>query len=314
MRQVLFLSGFEQRPQDFHRWRCYRFAARENWRMELKFRELVEASLADKKLRLAPRSWKTDKQRAAEIIFEFGELQPTDVTPARIEVFLAKVKTRASGPTSNRHRSLLSSIFAFGRRRGLVAANPLSSVPRFREHENRSRFLEADEEGALRTAVGPREPEVVLAMYTGIRRGEQYSLKWESVSLNAGILTVNGKTGQRTVPINPEARSAILCLHRASRGSSFVCPGTQRHWFEAAVRRAGLGDFRWHDLRHTFASRLVMEGVDIRSVQKLLGHRSIVTTQRYAHVSDEHLRLAVEKLARKAEPQLVLFATHGNGL
>jgi len=282
--------------------------------MELKFRDLVEAALADKHLRLKPSSWHTDKQRAAEIIFEFGALPAITVSASRIEIFLAKVKTRASGPTANRHRSLLSSIFAFGLRRGLVAENPLATVPRFREHENRSRFLEADEEGALRTAVGRREPEVALALHTGVRRGEQYSLKWESVSLNAGILTVNGKTGKRTVPINPEARSAILALHRSSGGSAFVCPGTQRHWFEAAVRRAGLGDFRWHDLRHTFASRLVMQGVDIRTVQELLGHRSIVTTQRYAHVSSEHLRSAVEKLARKPEPQLALFATNGNGL
>jgi len=275
--------------------------------MELKFRDLVEASLADKKLRLALRSWKTDKQRAAEIVFEFGELPIVAVSAERIEIFLAKVKTRASGPTANRHRSLLSSIFAFALRRGLVASNPLAAVPRFREHENRIRFLDADEEAALKGAVGRHLPELDLALHTGIRRGEQYGLTWDRVSFERGVLTVSGKTGRRIVPINPDARIAIENLHRASGGSMFVCPRWQR-WFESAVAAAGIENFRWHDLRHTFASRLVMAGENLRTVQELLGHRSILTTQRYAHISNDHLRAAVDRLSKRQTPQLALFS------
>ena len=69
-----------------------------------------------------------------------------------------------------------------------------------------------------------------------------------------------------------------------------------RRWFERCVRLAKIRNFRWHDLRHTFASRLVMSGVDIRSVQELLGHRSILMTMRYAHLSPGHQQANVERL------------------
>jgi len=265
-------------------------------------------------LRLAARSWRTDTLRAEPLIREFGTMPAPDVTSAQIEGFLSRERSRSSGPTANRYRSLLSSIFSFGLRRGLVSTNPVAAVPRFREHEGRIRFLDAGEESALRVAVGAHAPELDLALNTGIRRGEQYGLRWENVDLDRGILTVRGKTGRRFVPVNAAARSAIERLHQASGGSEFVCPREWRRWFEAACRSAKVHDFRWHDLRHTFASRLVMAGADLSSVQKLLGHRSIVTTQRYAHLSPEHLRATVDLLAQKPAPQLLLFATSRNGL
>lgn len=272
------------------------------------FRQLVEEALADKRLRLLPRSLKTDRQRACEIIFELGEMPLHKVNAARIETFLAKVKVRTSGPTANRHRSLLSSVFSFGMRRGLVAANPVAAVPRFREHENRIRFLDADEESALRTEVGRHEPELDLALNTGLRRAEQYGLTWIGVNLEREVLTVLGKGDRRRiVPINSNARGAIERLRRDSGGAEFVCP-PWRGWFEDAVKRAQVEDFTWHDLRHTFASRLVMAAVDLSTIQRLLGHRSIVTTMRYAHLSNEHLRSAVGKLAKPPNPQLVLFS------
>jgi site-specific recombinase XerD len=282
----------------------------------MRFSELIESALMDKDLRLLPSSRATDSQRSAELRFEFGDADLAELTSARIDIFLARVKARTSGATANRFRSLISSIFSFGIRRGLVAANPVATVPRFRESEGRIRFLDAAEESALRAAIpGHREADMDLALHTGIRRSEQYGLRWENVSLDRDTITVLGKGARRrSVPINEVAESAIKWLHRASGGSAFVCPGTRRHWFEAAVRRSGVEDFHWHDLRHTFASRLVMDGVDLRTVQELLGHRSIVTTQRYAHVSDEHLRSAVRRIAKKPHPQLVLFAANGNGL
>lgn len=272
------------------------------------FRELAEQALADKKIRLAFRSWKTDRQRSAELIFEFGKIAPGDLAPGQLELFLARVKGRASGPTANRYRSLLSSIFSFGMRRGVVAANPVRAVPRFREHEGRIRFLDADEENALRDEVGRHEPELDLALNTGLRRAEQYGLRWIGVNLDREVLTVLGKgERRRIVPINSEARGAIERLRRESGGSEFVCPRWRR-WFEHAVKRSGVEDFTWHDLRHTFASRLVMAGENLRTVQELLGHRSIKTTERYAHLSNEHLRSAVGKLAKRPNPQLVLFS------
>ncbi|HEY0701168.1 MAG TPA: tyrosine-type recombinase/integrase [Candidatus Acidoferrales bacterium] len=283
---------------------------------KLKFRELADLSLDDKKLRLSPRSWYTDKARLVTLKEAFGELPAANITSARIEEFLARLRTKEhhgnkrTGATANRYRTLISSIFSFGIRAGKVRLNPVARVRRFRESEHRIRFLEVEEEKSVREVVRvseAHEAEMDLALNTGIRRGEQYGLKWENVDLERGILTVTGKTGRRFVPINSAARAAIEKLYLISNGSPYVCPDKLRDdqvdwrtWFAEACETAKIDNFRWHDLRHTFASRLVMVGVDLSTVQKLLGHRSIVTTQRYAHLSPSHERAAVDRLVPAA--------------
>lgn len=265
--------------------------------------------MAAKKIRLQPSSYEKDSQRLKPLLKEFGSTPAGEVIVEKINAFLATLKTEArSGSTVNRYRSLLSSIFAFGVRNAVLVVNPVSRVDRFRESEPRIRFLDAGEEKSLRAAVraqsAEHEAEFDLALHTGMRRGEQYGLTWDRVDLERGILTVYGKTGRRFVPINSAARAAIEQLWRASNGSKFVCPDKRRddqqdwrRWLVQACETAKVDNFRWHDFRHTFASRLVMAGVDLRSVQELCGHRSIVTTQRYAHLSPDHQRANVEKLA-----------------
>jgi integrase len=89
-------------------------------------------------------------------------------------------------------------------------------------------------------------------------------------------------------------------LHAQSIGTGRVFPNLKPRWFLDAVREAKIEDFKWHDLRHTFASRLVMAGVDIRTVQELMGHKSITMTMRYAHLSPKHRTEALEKLCGSA--------------
>jgi integrase len=115
------------------------------------------------------------------------------------------------------------------------------------------------------------------------------------------------KNGEmRHVPLNPAAIEAIEALRPRAAGSTGpVIRNTQgeplagpRHWFEPAIRQSKIWAFSWHCLRHTFASRLVMAGVDIRTVQELMGHKSIMMTVRYSHLTPRHTLAAVEKLAR----------------
>jgi integrase len=303
-RESVALNAYIQRRSEV---RDGRFAAPRSG-TKLKFRELAEDALANKKLRLAPRSWKTDKLRLAAVKEVFGEMPASGISPAKIESFLAALREKGrSTSTLNRYRSLLSSIFSFGVRTGKSRTNPVAKVGRFQENEHRVRFLSAGEEEALRKAVraisAEREAEMDLALHTGMRRGEQYGLAWADVDLERGILTVHGKTGRRFVVLNSVAKDALEILWEISNGSKFVCPDKRRddqqdwrRWFEEACESAKVDNFRWHDLRHTFASRLVMAGVDLSTVQKLLGHRSIVTTMRYAHLSPDHLQSAVGKL------------------
>lgn len=273
------------------------------------FRELAELALADKKLRgRSPATIASDRRRLPNLNARIGNLPAERVAPARIEALLAELVAEGRcGSTANRYRSLASSVFSFGVRTAKVRANPVARVLRFRESPNRIRFLDTSEENALRKEIRKISPqyeaEFDLALNTGIRRGEQFQLKWKDVNLERGVLTVWGKTGRRHVPINGGARQALEKLWPLSNGSAFVCAEAKRdgqsdwrRWFEEARAAAGVDDFRWHDIRHTVASRLVMAGVDLTTVQKILGHKSIVTTQKYAHLSAQHERNAIGKL------------------
>jgi site-specific recombinase XerD len=303
---------------------------------KLKFSEIAEARMQAKEAYLAPASLRSDRLRLKLVLDHFGEWPVQKITPEAIDRFLATIRAPrklrknkellvAKGSTANRYRSLLSSIFSFAIRSRKMTTNPCAQVQRFKEAEERVRFLDAAEEEALRKVIRKNHPDLEaefdLALNTGMRRGEQFNITWDKIDLERGILEANGKTGRRFIPINAGARAAILQLHSISNGSQYVCPAKShdgqkedwRRWFEECVTEAGIDAFRWHDLRHTFASRLVMAGVDLRTVQKLLGHSTITTTMKYAHVSDQHLAAAVATLgARPAGTDGAAGANHGH--
>jgi integrase len=190
-----------------------------------------------------------------------------------------------------------------------VAENPASLVKLQRENNERVRWLNeqrADEESSLRSAIRDkfpqREPELDLSLHTGMRWSEQYHLRWNNVDLERGLITIlQAKSGRKEhIRINSEAAQALVKLRSIAPRSEFVCPlnnyDHHREWWLFVLRAAKIYDSRWHDLRHTFASRLVMNGVDIFTVNRLLRHASIQMTMRYAHLADKHLKDAVEKL------------------
>ena len=285
-------------------------------RASLTFRELSHAAMAQKKLRLAPLSYETDMMRLGKLLPLIGFVPADRLTPARVEETLVSLRASVSPSAANRYHSLLSSIFAFAVKSGRMSRNPLARVKRYRENAHKLRWLKPEEEVALRGAIlapqkklfsapecSRHEAEFDLALHTGMRRGEQFFLEWKDCDLKRGMLTVKGKTGIRPVEANRSAVTALGRLQGSSGKGKYVCPDAKdgmrcdaRRWLEQAVKDAGIDHFRWHDLRHTFASRLVMRGVDIRTVQELLGHKSITTTMRYAHLAADHRQAAVEKM------------------
>ena len=138
-----------------------------------------------------------------------------------------------------------------------------------------------------------------------MRRGEILNLKWPDVDLKNRIITVqeskSGKT--RTIPIDDTLFGTLRVLSsRLQRGYVFISPRTGNRWvdfkkqFHAAVNSAEVEDFRFHDTRHTFASHLVMAGVDIKTVQELLGHTTLTMTMKYAHLAPDHRARAIRIL------------------
>jgi integrase len=284
---------------------------------ELRFRDLVESALEAKKLRgNEESSIHTDRVRLRRILPAIGHLKIHQLTPGRIERFLQDLArgdeshSQVKGATINRFHSLLSSIFRYAVRQGCAEVNPLAggSIPRSKESPIHVRYLGRDEQRRLIAVIRQDCPkkvfEVELAILTGMRRGEQFNAKWEDWKIQEGVLYVTGKTGPRAVQINRAARRCLTRLRkRAPRGRIFITPERnegpidRRLWFEKAAKKADLRPlFRYHDLRHTFCSRLVAAGVPLLEVQQLAGHKSYSTTLRYAHLSPDHRKRAVEKV------------------
>jgi integrase len=188
---------------------------------------------------------------------------------------------------------------------GYVKASPAKSVKKFKEPPGRLRYLKPDEVNTLLAQCSEHLRRlVVTAINTGMRRGELFNLKWPQVDLtNRKITVVNTKNNEsRVIPVNQTLYDELFSLSRKPQGeyvfySRYGRPFKDaKEGFVAAVKRAGIGDFRFHDLRHTFASHLVMQGVGLRTVQQVMGHKDIKMTMRYSHLSPEYVQEAMERL------------------
>ena len=189
---------------------------------------------------------------------------------------------------------------------------------RQKEDTDHVRFLKPDEEKKLRDAIRSKpewaehEVEFDLALHTGIRRSSMYiGLVGENVDLEAKTLTIpraSMKDDERiTLPLNPDAMRALSVFRSRGNGTGRVVRNAagetllvNAHWFPDAVRAAGIPRFRWHDCRHTFASRLRQKGVDLATIAELLGHSpksGFALTKRYAHLAISNLHDAVSLIS-----------------
>jgi integrase len=211
--------------------------------------------------------------------------------------------------TANRYKTVLSKAFQLALVDGKVKSNPARLVAHRAENNKRIRYLLSEEETRLRAAIERRCPEQLpaldVALHTGMRKGEQFSLEWSQVDFDRKCvylsMTKNGS--DREIPMNKTSLEALqsLCAARQNdmvfQASRYKQPlKDPKKWFENAIAEAKIVNFVWHDLRHTFCSRLVMAGVDIRTVAQLAGHKSISMTMRYSHLAPEHNQAAIEKL------------------
>ena len=214
-----------------------------------------------------------------------------------------------------------------------IRENPLERVSRVKVNNERDRWLTLEEENRLLDVcvIGtPTEPRywlreiVTFALNTGMRQDEILSLKWPNVDLFRKTATVvRSKNGEkRTIPMNNRVFE-LLKLKAKVRGikSDYVFAsrvGTKIHHrnlrraFYQALERAEIEDFKFHDLRHTFATRLVQAGIDLYKVSRLLGHKDIKMTQRYAHHHTESLRDGVEVLDSDRESITILSQSGQN--
>jgi integrase len=278
---------------------------------EVLFDEIGKDALDYSKANKCPDAYRLDKWHYAVILSWFNGRVAKEIVPQEIDEKLSGLagKKDLKPATLNRYRAFLSLVYSLANRNGKVEVNPARLVRLRKENNAVVRFLEAEEEEKLRRVLRESdrylEAEFDLALNTGMRRGEQYRLRWEDVNCRLGIITIpRSKHGERRyIPINSAAKIALEVLQRQTDGSGYVVPGAKaprnkdpRRTFEAAVKESGILNFRYHDIRHTFASRLVMAGVDLRTVQELMGHKTVAMTIRYSHLAPSHQREAIERL------------------
>lgn len=283
------------------------------------------------------RAKRTAHYEVRRLITLLGDTPLDTISPAAVERCVRTLAEAMAPASVNRLRDRLSGMFRRAQRNGLVSTNPVAGVPKLKEAGGRLAFLSPVGEGALMASLPPsRRPLVLLAINTGLRWSEQASLRWRDVDVLFGFLTVAlGKNGHpRRVPLNSAARAALTDLGTLRRDPNDsdepVLRGAYRTVSREFVRAVGVAraslqasgqegeaarvdGVTWHALRHTFASRLVAAGVDLRSVQELGGWRTLSMVQRYAHLSPGHLVAAVEKIV-PAPTEVILGTTSATEL
>lgn len=239
-----------------------------------------------------------------DIVSYFAYLQEKPVSLSKT----GRIVKRRSPAAVNREMSCLRHLFSEAVSWGMLEKSPFSGGKSLRLKENnaRLRFLtDAEIKRLLDACPDHLRPIVACAVLTGMRRGEILGLCWDQIR-NGFIYLQKTKTNEaRQIPIS-EPLARLLEELRAKAGSSkhvFTYQGRAivdnfKHSFRTALEKAGISDLHFHDLRHTFASQVLLHGGTLKDVQELLGHKKIEMTMRYAHLTQESKRAAVNLLGK----------------
>jgi len=268
--------------------------------------------------------------RARLTIWEekLGSKTLEEVTPADISAIKRELNKTRSGATVNRFLGVLSAVFSYAiRELHWIQSNPLSQVQKFKENNDRIRWLNDEEREQLFAGLEKSESRelkdlVIFCLATGCRKGEALGLTWDDIDFESGSIEfksvrrrvlcseafIDEKTGQvnlsfkknqhdaglknkskiKKLSIDDPAFSPLVTIlkerkFRLQSESNFVFPHDPRHAWQNLIKRTGLKDFKFHDLRHTCASYAIQAGKTLLEVAVQLGHESLVSAKRYAH-------------------------------
>lgn len=255
----------------------------------------------------------------------FGDRDLRDIGMELVEAYKAqKVKAKLAPKTVNNHLGVLSIIFKKAVQWRYAEVNPVTGAGLLAVPDEPMAFWVEEQSDAFLTEVQRHRPEwhafFLCALRTGMRLGELLALTWGDVDFKVNEITVrrswshgklttpkNGKT--RTLPMTPELALALKG-HRHLKGD-LVFADADGHYldrnrvksrFWMGIRAAGVKEIRLHDLRHTFASQLVMAGVPLKAVQEYLGHATLEMTMRYAHLAPKEKEAWIARLDRTGRP------------
>ena len=257
------------------------------------------------------RAYRDKSNRVKQLAGVFGNYPLRSFTSRLVERYQIERLQRNKPATVNRILAVLKHMFTKAVEWDMVEEDVLKRVRKVKlskENNRRLRFLSKEECQALIEACSPHlRPIVITALNTGMRKGEILGLKWEQVDLKHGFILLDiTKSGERReLPINATLRATLEAIpHGLESNYVFVDRNGNpfkdvRRSFSTALKKVSIQNLKFHDLRHCFASHLVMAGIDITTVKELLGHKTLTMTLRYAHLAPSHKVNAVRVLEEK---------------
>lgn len=269
------------------------------------FDNLAKQYLEYSQTNKSERTFINDKSIVKKLLKQFRSKIVGDITLLDVERYKSRRIKEVSGSRVNREIACLKHMFNMAINWNYLRENQIGSVKLFKEPPARLRYLNDDEIDTLLSCCAEHlRPIVIMALNTGMRKSEILNLKWQDIDLkNCLIIIKKTKNNEiRIIPTNDTLYRELRSINREP-GNRYVFtnkngkPYTDvKRSFRTALEHADIKDFRFHDLRHTFASRLVMAGENLRTIQELLGHKDIKMTMRYSHLSMAHKKNAVKKL------------------
>jgi integrase len=253
------------------------------------------------------------------LLDRFGGRRADTITAAEVEEWQSDLTESMSVASVNHHLQLFRAILLRAVASRILRHEDVPPLKLENPNNQRKRWLLENEETTL-VAELPEwfRPLVKVAIHTGMRKGELLNLKWTDIDFVSNAIHVReAKSGEgRSLPMNSATRAVLLRLRderlkrlrarvvNRSEAAAYVFGAPQggflhdlnRYWYPA-LKRSGIEDLHFHDLRHTFATRYMLAGGDLYSLQILLGHKTAAMVQRYTHLSQGHLQAEVERLA-----------------
>ncbi len=269
-----------------------------------------------------PRSIITQKSQLEWWRDKIGNYLLADLTPALITEYRNKITTepnirgeKRTPSTANRYHTAISHCFTVAVKEwGWMQENPMLKISKLKEPRGRTRFLDDKERKSLLKACQDSQSPflyvlVVLALSTGARKMEIASLEWQDVDLQRGLIILHDtKNGdKRSLPLVGIAHDLMKTnFENRNENTDLVFPAKNlkdpidiRKPFETALKKAEIEDFKWHDLRHSAASYLAMNGASLAEIAAVLGHKTLAMVKRYSHLSDNHTAGVVERMNNK---------------
>ena len=225
---------------------------------------------------------------------EWGDRLLSSISPSDVQAYFNIVRERSSISSANRVLTFAGSVFGKSCLwKDLIGENPCRGIRKGKEPNHRTRYLSSEEIARLiKVAHSRLLPVLVCALHTGMRKGEILGLDWSNVSLERNIIHIlESKSGKsRQIPITSKLREVFVSLGVREQGKVFLLPNIMlRRFYARGLKDAGIFNFRFHDLRHTFASHFIMKTSNLPALKRLLGHSTPQMTQRYAHLSRGHI-------------------------